>query len=161
MAISAGDSLPEATLSRMGDEGPEQVKLSDLTKGRKVAIVGFPGAFSGTCDQAHLPSIIRVKDQLAAKGVEEIIGVAVNDVFVMAAWAKSSGAEEAGITMLGDLDASFAKSIGMDFSVPEIGFYDRLKRLTMLVEDGKVTVLNVEDTRGCTNSSGEALVEAI
>lgn len=161
MTISVGDSLPEATLARMGDSGPEEVTLSALTKGRKVVIFGIPGAFSSTCDQAHMPSMIRVKDQLKDKGVEEIICIAVNDLFVTSAWGESTGASEAGIRVLSDLDGAYSKSIGLSFSVPPIGFFDRSQRYTMLVDDGKVSVLHIEDTRGCTNSSGEALLDAI
>ena len=162
MAISEGERLPEATLVRMGDSGPEEVTLSSLTKGRKVVIFGLPGAFTSTCSTAHMPSMIRTKDQMMAKGVDDVICISVNDPFVMDAWARDTGADKAGIKLLADLDSSFTKSIGMEFSVPALGFFDRSKRYTMLVEDGKVTIFNEELGRGvCETSSGETLLAAM
>ena len=102
MTITTGDTLPEASFSRIGAEGPEQVALSDLTKGRKVVIFAVPGAFTPTCHSAHVPSFIRTKDDLAAKGVEEIICLSVNDPFVMKAWGEATGATDAGLTLLSD-----------------------------------------------------------
>ena len=102
MAISEGDRLPDATLVRMGDKGPEAVQVADLTKGRKVVIFAVPGAYTPTCHSAHVPSFIRTKDGFAGKGVDEIVCVSVNDPFVMKAWGESTGASGAGITMLGD-----------------------------------------------------------
>ena len=161
MSISAGDTLPEATLSRMGAEGVETVTLSDRLKGRKVVIFGIPGAFSGTCQVEHVPSFIRTKDALAEKGVEEIICIAVNDPFVMKAFAEATGADEAGLTMLCDADSAFSKAIGMELTVPAIGFFSRSKRYAMLVEDGTVTRFLPEQTRGCETSAGEALLAAM
>ncbi len=162
MAISEGDSLPEANLVRMGDNGPEKVALSDLTKGRKVVIFGLPGAFTSTCSTAHMPSMIRTKEAMEAKGVQDIICVSVNDPFVMAAWAGDTGADKAGILLLSDLDAAYTKALGMEFTVPELGFFDRSKRYTMLVDDGKVTIFHEEIGRGvCETSSGEALLAAM
>ena len=102
MALSQGDTLPDATLVQMGAEGPAPVKLADKTKGRKVVIFAVPGAFTPTCHSAHVPSFIRTKDQFDAKGVDEIICVSVNDPFVMKAWGEATGATDAGITMLSD-----------------------------------------------------------
>lgn len=162
MTIKAGDKLPEATLVRMGANGPEQVHLSELTAGRKVVIFGLPGAFTGTCTTAHVPSFIRTKGQFDAKGVDAIYCVSVNDPFVMGAWGESTGATAAGIGMLGDAAAEFTKAIGLDFSAPPIGLIDRSKRYAMYAEDGVVKVLQVEENAGvCTVSGGEALLEAI
>lgn len=162
MAISAGDSLPEATLSRMGDEGPEQVKLSELTKGRKVVIFGLPGAFTGTCSTAHVPSFMRTAEGFAKKGVDAIYCLSVNDPFVMGAWGKDTGAEGAGIGMLGDPASEFTTAIGMNFTAPPAGLFERSKRYAMLVEDGKVSVLHLEENPGvCETSGGEALLDAI
>lgn len=161
MTISVGDHLPEAVLSRMGDEGPETVSLADKTKGRKVVIFAVPAAFSSTCQTAHMPSFIRTKDQFAAKGVDEIICVAVNDLFVVKEWDQVTGAGAAGITLLADADGSFTKSIGMEFDAPALGFFGRSKRYAMLVEDGVVTLFQPEQTRGCETSSGEALLAAM
>ena len=162
MTLSTGDTLPDATLLHMGAEGPEQVALSDKTKGRKVVIFAVPGAFTGVCTTAHVPSFVRTKDKFDAKGVDEIICISVNDPFVMQAWGESTGATEAGITMLGDAQSEFTTAIGMDFTAPPAGLIARSKRYAMLVEDGTVKVLHVEDNPGmCETSAGESLLDAI
>lgn len=160
--ISTGDTLPDATLIQMGPDGPEEVRISDKTQGRNVVIFAVPGAFTGTCTTAHVPSFIRTRDQFAAKGVDEVICVAVNDPFVMGAWGESTGATAAGLTMLSDAASEFTKAIGMEFDAPPAGLYARSKRYAMLVKDGKVTTLNLEDNPGaCGISAGEGLLEAI
>lgn len=162
MTISTGDSLPEATLLQMGANGPEAVALAPKLKGRKVVIFGLPGAYTGTCTTAHVPSFIRTADKFAAKGVDEIICVSVNDPFVMKAWGESTGATAAGITFLGDADASFTKAIGLTFSAPPVGLFDRSKRFALYAEDGVVKVLHLEESPGvCEISGGEALLAAI
>ena len=162
MAISVGARLPEAVLLAMGAEGPGQVELGPKLKGRKVVIFGLPGAFTGTCTSAHVPSFIRTKAGFDAKGVDEIICVAVNDPFVMKAWAEATGAAAAGITMLGDGDSSFTKAIGMEFDAPAIGFHARSRRYALYAEDGVVKVLNLEESPGaCEISAGETLLAQI
>jgi peroxiredoxin len=162
MAISAGDKLPDATLVRMGAEGPEQVSMQALTAGRKVVIFALPGAFTGTCTTAHVPSFMRTKPDFDAKGVDEVVCLAVNDVFVLDAWGKATGATEAGISMVGDADAEFTKAVGMDFTAPPVGLINRSKRYAMYVEDGTVTVIQAEENPGvCDVSGGEALLAAI
>ncbi len=162
MAISVGDRVPEATLLRLGADGPEGVKVSELTKGRKVVIFAVPGAFTPTCHMAHVPSFIRVKDQLAEKGVDEIVCLAVNDPFIMKIWGEQTGATEAGITMLSDGNSEFTKAIGMEFSAEPVGFVDRSQRYAMLVEDGTVTRMHIEEGRGtCEMSGGEAMLESL
>lgn len=160
--ISTGDTLPEATLIQMGTNGPEEVRISDKTKGRKVVIFAVPGAYTGTCTTAHVPSFIRTKKQFDAKGVDEILCLSVNDPFVMQAWGQSTGATEAGLTMVSDAAAEFTKAIGMDFDAPPVGLFARSKRYAMLVEDGKVSVLNMEENPGaCEVSAGEGLLDVI
>jgi len=162
MTISVGDTLPEATLLRIGAEGPEEVALSSLTQGRKVVIFGLPGAYTGVCTTAHMPSFLRTKDAFAEKGVDQIICVAVNDPFVTDAWASSTGAAEGGIEVLADAASDFTKAIGMNFTAPPVGFYDRSKRYSMLVEDGVVKVLNAEVSPGeCEISAGETLLAEV
>ena len=162
MTISTGDALPDAKLLRIGDTGPEEVALSTITKGRKVVIFGLPGAYTGTCSTAHVPSFIRTADRYKEKGVDEIVCVAVNDPFVMEAWGRSTGATEAGIVMLGDPAGEFTKALGLDFTAPPAGLYGRSRRYAMLVEDGAVTVLNVEENNAvCEASSGEGLLEQV
>ena len=162
MTISAGATLPDATLYRMGDAGPEAVALSTLTKGRKVAIFGLPGAYTGTCTTAHVPSFMRTIADFKAKGVDDVICVSVNDPFVMGAWGAATGATDAGILMLGDASAELTKAIGMEFSAPPAGLHDRSKRFSMLVDDGVVTQLNEEGSPGeCEISAGEALLAQV
>lgn len=162
MTISVGDRLPEATLTRFGAAGPEPVALADLLRGRKVAIFAVPGAYTPTCHSAHVPSFIRTKDQFAAKGVDDILCISVNDPFVMQAWGEATGASQAGIAMLADADSSLTKAIGMDFDARPAGLIARSKRYAMLVEDGVVTVFHPEANSGtCEISGGEALLEAI
>ncbi|WP_050605111.1 peroxiredoxin [Ruegeria sp. 6PALISEP08] len=160
--ISTGDALPEATLIQMGANGPEEVRISDKTKGRKVVIFAVPGAYTGTCTTAHVPSFMRTKKQFDDKGVDEIMCLSVNDPFVMQAWGESTGATEAGLTMVSDAASEFTKAIGMDFDAPPVGLIARSKRYAMLVEDGKVTALNLEENPGaCEISAGEGLLEVI
>ncbi len=162
MTISTGDKLPEATLGKIGDSGPEQVSTADLTAGRKVIIFAVPGAFTPTCHAAHVPSFIRNRAALMEKGVEEIICVSVNDPFVMKAWGEATGATEAGITMLADGTGAFTKALGLDFDAPPVGLMGRSQRYAMLVEDGVVKVLNVEESPGtCELSAGEAMLEVL
>ncbi|WP_163847460.1 peroxiredoxin [Pseudooceanicola aestuarii] len=162
MTINQGDKLPDATLLQMTADGPAPVKLADKVAGRKVVIFGLPGAYTGTCSTAHVPSFIRTKGDFDAKGVDEIICVSVNDPFVMGAWADSTGAGEAGLTFLGDPQAEFTKAAGLDFSAPPAGLIDRSRRFAMLVEDGTVTVLNIEENPGiCEVSAGEGLLASM
>jgi len=162
MTIATGETLPDASFTRMGADGPEQVALSDLTKGRKVVIFAVPGAYTPTCHAAHVPSFVRTKDDLMAKGVEEIICVSVNDPFVLQAWGEATGATEAGITMLADAESTFTTAIGMNFDAPPVGLMARSQRYAMLVENGEVKVLHAEDSPGsCEISGGEAMVAAI
>lgn len=162
MTISVGQSLPEANLLRIGENGPEAVTLSSKLKGRNVVLFGLPGAYTGVCTTAHVPSFIRTKDKFAAKGVDEIICVSANDPFVMKAWGEATGAASAGIAMLGDAQSDFIKAIGLSFSAPPAGLIDRAKRFALYAEDGVVKVIQVEDSPGqCTISGGEALLEAI
>jgi glutaredoxin/glutathione-dependent peroxiredoxin len=158
MTIAEGVRLPDATLLRMGAEGAEGVSLLARLTGRKVVIFGLPGAYTGTCSTAHVPSFIRTAKRFADKGVDEIICIAVNDPFVMKAWGEATGATAAGITMLGDADAAFSKAIGMTFDVPHLGFFARSKRYSLLAEDGVVTRFNPETGAGCEISAGEHLL---
>lgn len=162
MAISKGDNLPDATLVELTDKGPTQISLKDRLAGRNVVIFALPGAYTGTCTTAHVPSFIRTADQFKDKGVDEIVCLSVNDPFVMGAWAEQTGAGKAGITMLGDPEAEFTKAVGMDFSAPPVGLINRSKRYAMYVQDGVVSVFQAEENPGqCDVSGGEALLEAI
>lgn len=162
MTISSGETLPDATLVKMGAEGPEPVSLAGVTKGRKVVIFAVPGAFTPTCHSAHVPSFIRTKAEFDGKGVDEIICVSVNDPFVMKAWGEATGAEAAGLTMLSDPESAFTKAIGMDFDAPPAGLIARSRRYAMLVDDGTVTLLQAEENPGaCEISAGEGLLASM
>ena len=162
MTLSVGERLPDATLLIMGAVGVEGVSLASKLTGRKVVLFGLPGAYTGTCSTSHVPSFMRVADRLRAKGVDEIICVAVNDPYVMKAWAESTGGAAKGITFLGDTDASFTKAINMAFTVPAKGFHDRSKRYALYAVDGVIQVLNMgQETAACEISGGEAMLEAI
>lgn len=161
MTISEGSTLPDAVLLQFGADGPEPVSMAAKLAGRRVVIFGLPGAFTSTCTSAHVPSFIRTAQRLAAKGVDEIICVSVNDPHVMQAWGDSTGAAAAGITMLGDADASFTLAIGMEFTAAPAGFFNRSKRYALFAENGVVKVFHPEQGRGCEISGGEAMLAAI
>ncbi|TJZ86649.1 peroxiredoxin [Paracoccus hibiscisoli] len=161
MTITAGDRLPRGHLLRVGEAGPEAVDTAELMKG-KVALFGLPGAFTGTCTNAHMPSFVRHADAFRAKGVLRIVCITVNDPFVVKAWADQTGATEAGIEVLADADGSMTKALGLDFTAPPVGFFGRCKRFAALVEDGEIKAIDVEDSPGnCTVSAGEALLDKV
>jgi len=162
MTISTGDRLPAGNLVKLGANGPEQVSIEALTKGRKVVIFAVPGAYTGTCTTAHVPSFVRTKAAFDAKGVDEVVCISVNDPFVMKAWGDVTKANEAGITMAGDASGEFTKALGLNFDVAAAGLYGRSKRYALYAEDGVVKVLNLEEAPGvCEISAGEVLLEAI
>lgn len=162
MTISIGDKLPDGKLLQIGANGAEAVELGPKLKGRNVVIFGLPGAFTSTCTASHVPSFMRVMDKLKAKGVDEVICIAVNDPFVMKAWGESTGAAAAGITLLADGDAGFTKAIGQAFTVPNLAFFDRSKRYALYAVDGEIKVLNQgQESSVCEISGGEAMVAAI
>ncbi|MFY0692990.1 MAG: peroxiredoxin [Paracoccaceae bacterium] len=161
MMLSIGDKLPNATLLQKGESGPETVELGERLAGRKVVIFALPGAFTPTCDSAHLPSFIRNKAKFDEKGVDEIICISVNDVHVMKLWGETSGATEAGITLLADVDSAFTKAVGMEFSNPAVGFFDRSKRYALVADDGIVTHLMIDEPGVCAVSTGEALLSEL
>jgi glutaredoxin/glutathione-dependent peroxiredoxin len=162
MSISPGARLPAASLIEIGPEGPRAVASDALFAGRRVVAFAVPGAFTGTCTTAHVPSFVRTADAIRARGVDEIVCIAVNDPFVLAAWSEATGAKAAGIRMLADASGAFTRAIGMAFDRPEAGLHGRSKRYAMLVEDGVVSALNVEEnTRECGISAGETLLRAL
>jgi len=161
MTIEIGQKFPAATLVTMGAEGPETVDLSARLAGRKVVLFALPGAFTGPCTTSHVPSFIRTADAFRAKGVDEIIGVAVNDPFVLQAWGESTGAIAAGITMLGDADGALTHTLKMEFTAPHLGLIGRSNRYAVVLEDGVVTHANIDEPGVCNISTGEALLETL
>ena len=158
MTIAVGDRLPEATLIKVG-ENPEQVSTTDYFKGRRVALFAVPGAFTPTCSARHLPGFVEKGEELKAKGVDEVACTAVNDPFVMGAWAKQG--EAAGITMLSDGNATFADGLGLSFDGSKFGMGKRSQRYSMVVNDGVVEQLNVEAPGEFKVSSADYLLEAM
>lgn len=161
MAISVGDKLPAATLTIMTDEGPTPLELSSLTAGKKVVIFGVPGAYTPTCHGNHLPGFLDNLDAIKAKGIDDVAVVSVNDVFVMDQWATdTAGAGK--IHFLSDGACDYTKSIGMEIDLSDFGMGMRSKRYSMVVEDGILTMLNVEDAPSTATQSGAAaLLEAL
>ncbi|MGB7271043.1 MAG: peroxiredoxin [Albidovulum sp.] len=159
--IGVHDRLPEAVLLRMGADGAEEVRLSGKLKGRRVVIFAVPGAFTPTCDSAHMPGFIRLADDFRAKGVDEIICISVNDAHVMRYWGETTGAAAAGITLLADADASYARALGLVYSNPQVGMLDRSRRYAMLVEDGIVAAFDLDELGQCSLSTAEAFLTRI
>ena len=156
MAISVGDKLPDVTLTKATADGPEQVQSSDYFKGKKVALFSVPGAFTPTCSARHLPGYVEKADDLKAKGVDEIACTAVNDAFVMGAW---QGANDAGdVTMLADGNGDFAEAVGLTMDGKGFGMGKRGQRYSMIVEDGVVRELNVEQPGDFSVSSAEHML---
>lgn len=158
MTIQVGDRLPNVELRIMGEQGPQAVNTADLFAGKKVVLFAVPGAFTPTCSAAHLPGFVVKADEIRAKGVDSIICTAVNDVFVMDAWGKAQNAEA--ITMLADGLGEFATALGLDQDLSGIQFGKRSKRYAMIVNDGQVELLNV-DEQGFEKSSAEAILAAL
>ena len=161
MPIKAGDKLPNATFRVMTAEGPKPKTTEELFKGRKVALFGVPGAFTPTCNNLHLPSFLNNAAAFKQKGVDAIAVTAVNDVFVMNQWQKATGAEGK-IDFLADGNGEFAKAIDMAFDGSGAGLGTRSKRYSMLVDDGVVKQINIEEAPGkCEISGGDALLKQL
>lgn len=144
MSLAVGDRLPETTFFMIGEGGPEKRTTSQIFAGRKVVLVGVPGAFTPTCHRNHVPGFVENRDAMLEKGVDEVAVVAVNDPHVMKAWAEASGGTGK-ILFLSDGNAEFARATGLALDRSASGMGTRLKRCSMIVEDGKVTVLNVDE----------------
>ncbi|MFG1418197.1 peroxiredoxin [Xanthobacter sp. V0B-10] len=158
MSISVGDRLPPATFRVMTADGPVQKTTDDVFKGKRVVLFAVPGAFTPTCHRNHLPGYVANADAIKAKGVDAIAVVAVNDPFVMGAWENASGAAGK-VLFLSDADASFATALGLSFDASAAGLGVRSRRYAMVVEDGVVKTLQVEDSPGKAElSTAEALL---
>ena len=157
MAIKTGDKLPDATFMEMGESGPGPVTTADLFAGKTVALFAVPGAFTPTCSAKHLPGFVEKAEELAGKGVDEIVCTSVNDVFVMGAWGDSSSAAGK-VRMLADGNGTFAEAIGLTMDGSGFGMGQRSQRYSMLVKDGVVSELNVEDGGSFEVSSAEYLL---
>lgn len=161
MTIAAGQKLPDITFKTKTDDGVKELSTADIFAGKKVVLFGVPGAFTPTCSNNHLPGYLENYDAILAKGVDTIAVVAVNDVFVMSAWARFTGGEDK-ILYLADGSGNFAKATGLDIDLSGAGLGFRCKRFSAIVEDGVVTTLNIEDVPSNAVASGAAtLIEQL
>ncbi len=156
MTISVGDKLPDVTLVKATEDGPEQVQSGEYFRGKTVALFSVPGAFTPTCSARHLPGYVDKADELKAKGVDEIVATAVNDAFVMGAWKSANNAEP--VTMLADGNGDFAEAVGLTMDGSGFGMGKRGQRYSMIVEDGVVKQLNVEAPGDFSVSSAEHML---
>ncbi|MBD0416021.1 peroxiredoxin [Oryzicola mucosus] len=155
MTIEIGDTLPSVSFKTMTPDGSKVLSTADIFSGKKVVLFGVPGAFTPTCSNNHLPGYLENHDAFLARGVDTIAVVAVNDQFVMQAWARFTGGEGK-ILFLADGSAEFAKATGLDLDATAGGMGIRSKRFSMIVDDGKVTALNIEEAPGQAVTSGAA-----
>lgn len=160
MTIKVGDKFPSVTLQQKTADGIQSVTTDDFLKGKKVVLFAVPGAFTPTCSAKHLPGFVKNADTIKAKGVDEIACVAVNDAFVMDAWSKDQKADGK-VTMLADGSGKLAKALGLDLDLTERGLGVRSQRYAMIVDDGKVTLLNVEEAGAFDKSSAETILAAL
>lgn len=160
MAIKVGDKIPDTTLIKATEAGPAPITTAELFGGRTVALFSVPGAFTPTCSAKHLPGFVTNADEIKAKGVDEIVCISVNDAFVMGAWGKSAGADGK-ITMIADGNGDFTESLGLAFDASRFGMGKRGQRFSMLVKDGVVTELNVEEPGAFAVSSAEHLLSQL
>ena len=156
MTIAKGDKLPDVTLVKATPEGPQKVQSGEYFKGKKVALFSVPGAFTPTCSAKHLPGFVDKASELKAKGVDEIVGTAVNDAFVLQAWNKANGSDD--ITMLADGNGEFAEALGLTMDGCGFGLGKRGQRFSMIVDDGVVEELNVEAPGDFNVSSAEHML---
>ncbi|MEP9401048.1 peroxiredoxin [Sphingomonas sp. VNH70] len=157
MTIQTGDRLPSAKLVKVTSDGPDQVSTDDYFAGRKVALFAVPGAFTPTCSARHLPGFVERAAAFRAKGVDEVACTAVNDAFVLSAWAKANDVGDK-VTMLADGNGDFARALGLDSDASAFGMGLRSKRYAMLVDDGVVRALHVEQPGAFEVSSAENLL---
>jgi len=156
MTISVGDTLPDVKLTKVTEGGPEAVQSGEYFVGKKVALFSVPGAFTPTCSAKHLPGYVEKAADLKGKGVDEIVCTAVNDPFVMGAWGKASGSED--VTMLADGNGDFATALGLTMDGSGFGLGKRGQRFSMIVDNGVVTELNVEQPGDFNVSSAEYML---
>jgi peroxiredoxin len=160
MSIKVGDRLPQATFVKATAEGPQPVDSEEFFKGRKVALFSVPGAFTPTCSARHLPGFLQKADELKAKGIDEIACTAVNDAFVMGAWSKSASADDK-VTMLADGNGEFVRALDLTMDGSKFGMGTRGQRFSMIVDDGTVAQLNVEEPGAFNVSSADHMLEQL
>ncbi|HET9355206.1 MAG TPA: peroxiredoxin [Sphingomicrobium sp.] len=156
MTIQAGDRIPDVQVSLATPEGPVPVRTGDYFAGKKVALFAVPGAYTPTCSARHLPSYVEKAAELKSKGVDEIVATSVNDAFVLGAWNESAGSPD--ITMLADGNGEFAQALGLGMDASKFGMGQRSQRYSMIVNDGVVEQVNVEQPGAYEVSGAETLL---
>ena len=160
MSISVGDKLPGTTFIKATADGPQPVNSNEFFAGRKIALFSVPGAFTPTCSARHLPGFVDKAEELKAKGVDEVACTAVNDAFVMGAWGKGAGADDK-VTMLADGNGEFVEALGLTMDGSKFGMGTRGQRFSMIVDDGVVEQLNVEEPGAFNVSSADYMLERL
>ncbi|WP_058020729.1 peroxiredoxin [Pseudohongiella spirulinae] len=159
MSVNTGDKIPASTLKTMGSEGPENITTEEIFAGKKVVLFAVPGAFTPGCTVTHLPGYVVNADKIKAKGVDTIACMAVNDAFVMSAWGKSQNAEE--ILMLADGNGDFTAALGLELDASGFGMGKRSQRFAMIVDDGVIKYLALEQGAGVDVSAAEKILEQL
>ena len=159
MAVEVGDSIPQINLKILGEQGPQDVSTSEIFSGKKVVMFAVPGAFTPTCSAAHLPGYVANSDKIMEKGVDTIVCVSVNDPFVMDAWGKGQNA--GAIMMVSDPEGELACAMGTELDGSGFGLGKRSSRYSLVAEDSRITVLNLEEGGAFEVSSAEAILEAL
>ncbi|MDA1091616.1 MAG: peroxiredoxin [Proteobacteria bacterium] len=160
MTINVGDKIPAADMNIMTADGPGGISSDDIFTGKKVAVFGLPGAFTRTCSARHLPGFVDNAEALKAKGIDAIVCISVNDAFVMGAWAKAQGVGDS-VLMVADGSAKFVKAAGLEADMSAKGFGVRSQRYSMIVEDGTVTSLNIDEPGTFEKTSAEVMLGAL
>ena len=167
MTIKVGDSLPPGKLSEFIESetagctlGPNEFQVEDLTRGKKVAIFGLPGAFTPTCSAKHVPSYVANRDKLKAKGIDDVICMSVNDAFVMGAWARDQKSVGK-VRMMADGSAAYTKALGLEFDLTARGMGVRCQRFSMVVDNGVVKALNIEAAGKYEVSDAETMLKQL
>jgi peroxiredoxin len=159
MTIQVGDQIPQCTLKVMGAEGPQDITTEEIFANKKVVIFAVPGAFTPGCSVTHLPGYVVNADKIKAKGVDSIVCVAVNDAFVMGAWGQAQNAEE--IIMLADGNGELTDALELSFDGSGFGLGTRSRRYAMIVENGAITNLSLEEGAGVDVSAAEKILESL
>ena len=157
MTIQVGDNVPFVTLHVMGEDGPDAITTDDLFKGKKVAFFALPGAFTPTCSAQHLPGFVDNAEALKSKGIDSIVCLAVNDAFVMSAWGKDQNVGGK-VTLVADGSADFTKAAGLEFDLSGKGLGLRCKRFSMVIDDGVITTLDIDESGALETSSAENML---
>jgi peroxiredoxin len=160
MSIKIGDKVPSATLMQMKGGAPQPLKTDDLFAGKKVVVFALPGAFTPTCSAKHLPGFVQKADDIRHKGVDAIACVSVNDAFVMGAWGEQQNAGDK-VMMLADGNGDFTRALGLEMDASKFGMGKRSQRFSMLIDDGVVTQLNVEEPGAFSVSSAEHILQQL